>query len=1023
MPIPLRVLTSPPAPRRHVRAAAAVAVATLASSLLALAACSPESPGDPGDPVDAGVPDAGWPPCLLGHSSDVGASLTCPPPPPPPPYSRYSLKPAYQTTPEAQLGQFQIHGRAMTAGDFQSPAVDTSVEEKLDQIEVQIAWERGGAAVDILPDGPGAEQRTRAAGIPFRGNPSDVALLTVDGKRKAYVPLGGDAMTPGNEVAIVALDSGAVTHVQVGIHPQQVYAHAQSGLVFVCNAYSSYISIIDSRTDALLEKFGGPVELPALGLCTDLVVVERDPDGESDELFLYVASEYRSSVLKYSIDILRDVYNDVDDVVLGPGQTEDIPLAEIVGVGASPSRLHVDESRTKIFVASHTAGQVALVEVATDTVINRVELGAPAIDVVQVEDRLFVPTTTPYRGLLSESVPAPSDVQAGPIAVTGMDGQSHELHPGARFDGTASYDVEELRSGIFQLAVGGDGIGDEILYVTDDNDADASFAAEQKQLAGALPWSIARDARGSRVYVPLFGADLVQELDVTGGALGLSASGRTFATRELPSAVAVDDDANQLVVVSFGGDVLEVVDLASGDTVSEIDLGYASPRYPATVIEAGEYLFATARWSNDGRKSCAGCHSHRLSSDGHGFAIGTAAPTTLRPVRPMHDLFATGPYLWSGGAPGGSLGAMAFAAQVRTNCEVMLYGLVEGPHADPAERAGDRANFTFTAGGAGNASCRPDPSNIDPATGLPGNLAGGTFDDIRAEIQAEEQTAAQAMTGAVRAQLTTAGLFQDDPLLDRQAMERAIGFYLVSELRLPANPLAQQRELGQLDSGTQDKIQKGEDIFRNQAGCASCHYPDAQGHPFTDNRYFGRGSAWAMDFVREYAASPMLLEILPAGIPEPFQLAAGVGSVATEPTVFQPVLDGLVPACFSPALCLRIDDPLAVSGSDAAEEARRLRRLAIIYLAGAGFLPGAVVGQPMVNTPALRGLWLQRSLLHHGLARSIEEAILAPGHPALRQGERGYAADALGTFDVHGSTLELNAGEIEQLRFYLLSIE
>jgi DNA-binding beta-propeller fold protein YncE len=1035
MPISLRLLTFPPAPRRRVRAATrAVIVATLASALLALAACDPESPGDPDpeDPVDAGVPDGYWPPPCFLQSPDTPSSwFSCPPIGDPTPYRRFSLKPAYQTTPEAELDQFQIHGRALAASDFQTATVETSVEEKLDQLDLQLSEERGVASVDILPDGPGAEQRTRAAGIPFRGNPTDVALLTVDGKRKAYVPLGGDPMTPGNQVAIVNLDSGEVTHVPVGVHPQQVYAHAPSGLVFVCNQYSSYVSIIDSRTDALVQDGGIPVEVAARGFCNDLVVVQRDPvSGHPDEVSLYLASEYRSSVLQYDLDIVRNASNEIEtvDVLWPTGDDTALPVLEFSGLGASPSRLYADENQTRLYVASHRGGELAVIDLVGESV-ERVSLGAPAIDVVHVDGRLFVPTTTPHRGLLKEGAPTAGDVQAAPIVVTGVDGQPSEIHPGARFDGTASYDVEDLRSGIFQLSVdlggpGGPGIGAEILYVTDDNDADDAFSAEQKQLAGALPWSIARNAGGSRVYVPLLGTDLVQELDVTGdspaGAPALRASGRTFVTRELPSAVAVDDAANQLVVASFGGDVLEVFDLASGDIVSEIDLGYASPRYPATVIEAGEYLFATAKWSNDGRKSCAGCHSQGLSSDGLGFAIGTAAPTTLRQVRPMHNLFATGPYLWSGGAPGGNLGAMAFAAQVRTNCEITLYGMVEGPHADPAQRAGDPSNFTASA--VGDARCRPDTGSIDPDTGLPGNLAGGTFSDIQAEIQAQEQLAAQAMTEAVRVQLTSAGIVQDGSPLLRQDLERALGFYLVSELSLPANPLAQQLELELLDSYTRDRIEKGGEVF-NQAGCASCHDPAAQGHPFTDNRNAGRGSDWARDFVTAYATDAAFLEILPGGIPAPLAVAADVPFLLTEPTAFQPVLDGLVPACFSAALCLRLDDPLAVRGSDAAEEARRLRRLATFYLAGPGFLPGAVVGQPMVNTPSLRGLWRQRSFLHHGLARSIPEAIMPPGHPALRVGETGHAASVDGTFDVHGSTSELTSDELDAVWLYLLTIE
>jgi DNA-binding beta-propeller fold protein YncE len=1022
MPISLRFVTALPAPRRRVRAPARAAIlATLASSVLV--ACGPDSPDDPPNTpvVDAGVPDAfDFPPCVFPAqaTATLPALLPCTPGLF---YRRMSLKPVYQTTPEVELAQFQIHGRALAASDFQTPAVETSVEEKLDQIARQIAEEYGVAPDEIdIPGAPGSEQRTRAAGIPFRGNPTDVALLTVDGKRKAYVPLGGDPMTPGNEVAIVSLDTSEVTHVGVGVHPQQVFAHEPSGLVFVCNQYSNYISIIDSRTDDLLRQGDTPVEIPAVEFCTDLVVVPRDVAFPfPDEVYLYVASEQRRSVLKYALNIIRDVNDEIETVeILAPDPDQVyIPQFEIRGVGRSPSRLYANDNQTQIYVANHQGGELARFDVANDGNIEYLELGAPAIDVVEVEGRVFVPTTTPYRGLLQEGAPTATDLQADPLVVTGVDGQQHEIHAGAQFDGTASYDVEDLRSGIFRVSL--DDLAHEVHYVTDDNDADAAFSAEQKQLAGALPWSIARNAAGSRVYVPLLGADLVQELEVIADAPGLRASGRTFVTRELPSAVAVDDDAGQLAVVSFGGDVLELFDLASGDIVSEIDLGYASPRYPATVIEAGEYLFATAKWSNDGRKSCAGCHSQRLSTDGLGFAIGTAAPTTLRRVKPMHDLFATGPFLWSGGAPGGNLGAMAFAAQVRTNCEITLYGMVEGPHTDPAQRAGDPNNVTA---GPGDALCRPDTSSIDPNTGLPGNLAGGTFSDIQAEIQAQEQLVDQAMTQAVRVQLTTAGVAQEGVPLLRQDLERALGFYLVSELRLPANPLAQQIELELLSSSDLAKFEKGEELFRT-AGCVSCHDPAAQGHPFTDNRNFGRGSGWVRDFVEAYADSPVLAEILLDGIPAPLATAALVESVATEPVGFQPVLDGLVPACFSPALCLRLDDPLAVRDSDPAEEARRLRRLAILYLVGPGFLPGAVVGQPAVNTPSLRGLWLQRSFLHHGQAISIPETFLPPGHATLPSGALGYAASANGAFEVHGAVSALDATEVESLVWYLLSIE
>jgi hypothetical protein len=82
-----------------------------------------------------------------------------------------------------------------------------------------------------------------------------------------------------------------------------------------------------------------------------------------------------------------------------------------------------------------------------------------------------------------------------------------------------------------------------------------------------------------------------------------------------------------------------------------------------------------------------------------------------------------------------------------------------------------------------------------------------------------------------------------------------------------------------------------------------------------------------------------------------------------------------------------------------------------------------VFGQPRINTPSLRGIWWQPNILHHGLANTIPEAILAPGHPALREGEGGFAINALGDIDVHGVTSALSAADVEALVLFVESIE
>ncbi|HEY5950226.1 MAG TPA: hypothetical protein VIV40_32245, partial [Kofleriaceae bacterium] len=228
---------------------------------------------------------------------DTGPTAPTPPEEPTPPapakYVRGSLAPLYQLTPRGEYGRFTEGGIPMRDADFTSNATTfVTASQKLDEVGAQIAKERSLPALDLMPR---AEDRQRAQQIPFRGNPSDVDIVIVNGRRKAYVPLGGDLMTPGNEVASVDLDSRVVTRIKVGIHPQRVVVHP-AGLIFVCNQYSNYISIIDPRTDQLMQGTQGPLEIKTELYCSDLAFVPRNAAApDVDEQDLYVANGWRGT--------------------------------------------------------------------------------------------------------------------------------------------------------------------------------------------------------------------------------------------------------------------------------------------------------------------------------------------------------------------------------------------------------------------------------------------------------------------------------------------------------------------------------------------------------------------------------------------------------------------------------------------------------------------------------------------------------------------------------------------------------
>src|SRR6185436_17511692 len=103
--------------------------------------------------------------------------------------------------------------------------------------------------------------------------------------------------------------------------------------------------------------------------------------------------------------------------------------------------------------------------------VSRISINAPTADVVNVGDLLYVPTTMPDRGLLSRDDQKPVQVLADPVYVQGLDGQRHLAHPGALFDGTRSYNFEDMRNGLMQVDFQLRNQGQN-MYYTDDNSSE-----------------------------------------------------------------------------------------------------------------------------------------------------------------------------------------------------------------------------------------------------------------------------------------------------------------------------------------------------------------------------------------------------------------------------------------------------------------------------------------------------------------------------------------------------------------------
>ncbi|MEO1227958.1 MAG: hypothetical protein AAFZ18_03560 [Myxococcota bacterium] len=978
-----------------------------------------------------------------------GATPPTPPPPPPPPptdetapYVRGNLRPIYELTP---LNLFGLFDRLDFQGDvlsiqnadfqvFQGVQVGLSQAAKMSELEGLVLNPDGAAGRNIISAG---NDRLLSQQMPFRGKPSDVKFFRVGQRTKVFVPVGGNVMVPGNEVAIVTLDAegsqiGRRSLVKVGVRPQSVEVHP-AGLVFVCNQYSNYISVLDPQVDEKLQVGGQDLEIPTEYYCSDIVFTRRNPlDADVDDLFMYVSNRWRHSVLKYRVRIGRRPSDNRPDNVVAT------LLEEISDVGLNPYRMTVNDQQTAVYAVSNKGGFVARIDVQSDTT-RVLAVNSPTADVIAIESKIFVPTTMPDRGQVTDvgGAQVPDELRAGPAVMTGVDERPHVVHPGEIFDTTNSYLFEDARNGIWQI----DGSFANRFYYTDNSSGEANFQANQKVLDGGLPWGITRNAAGTRIWVTLSGSQGVQEFAVAAGAqISLQPTGRTLKTNHRPLAVALDEANNLLYVSTYMGETLDVfdLDLDQEDPIQQIDLGYAAPEFPASGMEVGELFFNDTTFSNNGDKSCVSCHYDEMDIDGIGFANGTGTPTGYKQIKPQHNLARTGPWFWNGGMGNGNYTSTAFSFQTRTNCDMVQFAFTEGPASDPNVRVGDLFNFTDEPN---LERLRDELDDGDPlAVFLDANIPLVDNDVCRPErpvVQGTpanaaaiaEQNAIQKSIVAELIRRKTVDVIGEDRIgqlgfpdgIERTQLAFFIDLFSNGEIRLPPNPMQQMWRNGHLSRGDVAELERGREVFNNVANCSRCHDP---GNNFMDGKNHGSGADYVERFVARYQNDDRIISSIGS-----FAEAMTQGLTGSQPdreiNVHVEPIESFTPICAVLESCLTFKDPIAAQ-NNFDEETRRLDLHIAVNLGDPErqFIPSNAPGEPSVNTPSLRGVWsMGPGLLHHTHAKNVAQAILPPGHAALEEGEVGYGIDRFGEVDVHGETRNLSVEDVRALVKYVNSIE
>jgi hypothetical protein len=969
--------------------------------------------------------------------------------PPPAIYKRGSIPPNFELPSLNDLNTFVIPtvDVLLDNGVLTQPAAPTAnqfacgvggfvpLSQKMFEVQSQVA-EETGEQLDLV-----GEDEILAETMPFRANPTDVDCLDIDGIRKCIVPLGGSVSTPGNEVAIVVGQN--VERIRVGIRPIRTACHPD-GVCFVANQYSNYISVIDMVGERLLENAGEPVEIAVDYYTSDIQLAENDVGGNFDETFqMYAANEWLGSVARYELRVeLGGLDAGVDNVIRttppasGPESTPDFTYS---GVGTNPQRLKLSEQQREMYVANGRGGEIALINIADDSIISYSGVGAPAVDIIEIQNNAFVATTMPDRGLLAQDEQVPSFFEQPPTNTTGLNGSTVEAHQGQLFDRTKAYNFEDIHNSIVALPanINQNNVFQQTLF-TDADSVEENFQADQKVIRATLTGDMQTD--GNTLFVVGEGNDIIQQLDVNGAAaFPLSEIvGAEFPTGFTPKASFLDLVAGELVAVTWGGGLLETFALEDFAPLVQVDLGYAADNdngvvdnaeYPCSDIEIGEWAYITTEYSNNGFKSCVSCHRDELLGDGHGYSNGVTAPTTYHKVIPSYNQTTTGNYFWTGTFTNDSYLSLAFAAQTRTNCELQVFALTEGPGVPPDQRVGD-ANLANRAGQGNIATCQFDV--VDPATGLPQDF----FEVILPEINAQKALADNFITATVQGLVNkqNANLNDPDRPLTRVEVSRLMDWWMISQVRLPPNPSYWLNQWEQDSADTRKLIADGEGVFQ-QAGCNKCHDPTNARAPFTDGRTHGRGAEWVNDFIDRYDNDDRVNFDIAQEMLKADSQDASSADIAEEINLHLR-MDGFMPFAFDNEDVLLFEDPLSQVGN-VVEETRRLLVLEInLNDPERGFVPGYPIDQAFINTPALYGVWWNPNYLHHAMAKTFREAVVGPGHAALRPDlflmngahpdlgteERGWAYNAANSLEAHGATANLSDAQLKALEYYVFSL-
>ena len=346
-------------------------------------------------------------------------------------------------------------------------------------------------------------------------------------------------------------------------------------------------------------------------------------------------------------------------------------VIQTLPAGFEPTGVLTDVRGTSLYVANRLSGDVSVIDLNSGQETKRLLAGRGASYLALSPDGKWIYCTHIY--------PNPGAFRTQPISEITVIDTSRQIV----VERKALHNV----AGVFHVAVSTDGklgvaaqlrpknliplahvehgwaFGDSITLFGSDVGGTVQIPIDELDRYYALPWGVAITPDKSKIFLTTAGSESVTVIDVHRllrtvrerqhlFVNDLSASADYVVGRievgNNPRGIVLSNDGKRLYVANRLDDNISVIDTATDEVVSTIDLG--GPK-DIDALRRGERLFYTADFAFQGQFGCSNCHIDAtidglqwdLEPDGFGKDIVDN--------RSLENLAGTEPFKWNGGNP------------------------------------------------------------------------------------------------------------------------------------------------------------------------------------------------------------------------------------------------------------------------------------------------------------------------------------------------------------------------------------